>query len=321
MTSKEWRKHRCYEFDPFAKTIQPALLNSADIKKYVGEGCLVKDFDPCRLKPASYEMKFLGKLYDWEETKEADDRMLKLRCRDICVDRDITLYRNSIAYLWMKEELFLPDYIAARFNLHISYIHKGILLGTGPMIDPGFSGNLLIPLHNLTNNDYVLKGGDGIIWIEFTKVSKNNFWNNQGGCRPADLVLFPDKKDIATAEEYLRKSDVSIKGGVQSAFKKDLDNAVKNSRNAHKESKRIRNIGWLALAIGVIALVIPMFGMVLSVGDLTYNTANWMQGFQNQIFQTEMKEQDGKIKKLEEELDEMKTHLIELSETMKKLEK
>ena len=142
-------------------------------------------------------MKFLGKLYDWNST---DDEKLEQCCREVCRGSKITLHANSITYLWMKEELMLPQYIAARFNLHIRHVHKGILLGTGPLVDPGFFGKLLIPLQNLTNNKYELKGGEGIIWVEFTKISEHKFWNrkkwnqteNENRDNPPDL--YPSQK-------------------------------------------------------------------------------------------------------------------------------
>ena len=33
--NKKWREHQYYQFDPLANEVQPALLNSVDIKKYL----------------------------------------------------------------------------------------------------------------------------------------------------------------------------------------------------------------------------------------------------------------------------------------------
>ena len=181
-----WPEHPCYERDPLPD-IEPALLNSLDIRRYVDLGCLLEgeSFDRQRLKPASYEMRFLEDLYDWQEK----DGRLGKRCREVSKGDRVTLVKNSISYLWTEERLRLPEYIAARFNLRIREVHKGILLGTGPLIDPGFGGRIFVPLHNLTDTDYVLTGGDGIIWVEFTKVSRNEYWlPNSDGERPEDLV-------------------------------------------------------------------------------------------------------------------------------------
>ena len=141
-------------------------------------------FNENRLKPASYELRLLGELHYWnlEGTGKLERRILP-----VCDKTSVIIPKNSITYLWIEEKFLLPEYIAARFNLHIRYVHKGILLGTGPLVDPGFFGRILIPLHNLTNNDYTLKGGDGIIWVEFTKLNMNQFWLEKSEQRPQFL--------------------------------------------------------------------------------------------------------------------------------------
>lgn len=50
---------------------------------------------------------------------------------------------------------------------------RGCLLGTGPIVDPGFEGRIMIPVHNLTANIDELKAGDGLIRVEFTKLSRH----------------------------------------------------------------------------------------------------------------------------------------------------
>ena len=273
MTTNEadWSKHRFYKQDPLPG-IKPALLNSLDIKRYVDEGCLLEkdSFDPRRMKPASYEMRFLGELYDWQKT----DGRLQKRCRKVSVGDCIELSKNSISYLWMQERLRLPDYVAARFNLRISDVHKGLLLGTGPLIDPGFGGRILVPLHNLTDNDYVLRGGDGIIWVEFTKVSQNRYWlpGHEDAERPEGLVAFPSGKVIEDPLVYLNKSGVLDAGGVQSAFKGALDRARADAGIAQSASKRVddfertfKNWGFVGLFVGAVAVA----GLVVSAYQLS----------------------------------------------------
>ena len=310
MTHEQWRGHRHYKCDPFADEIQPALLNSVDIKKYVEKDCLIEneDFDDNRLKAASYEMRFLGKLYDWNRT---DDGRLQRCCRNVCRDDKVILYRNSIAYLWMKERLLLPEYIAVRFNLHIRYVHKGILLGTGPLVDPGFFGSLLIPLHNLTDNDYELKGGEGFIWVEFTKISKHV---------PGTLQSFPSKKDITGPERYMEKSTI-LERGVQSAFKGALDDAKKNARDARNEANRFKNTGYIAIVIGVLVIIISIVGIWLAGHNLISRATHIAQDSQNQMFSTNIEKQDAKLEKFEEDMEEMKTRIIEISQSLNELKR
>ena len=84
----DWPKHPFYKSDPLPD-IDPALLNSFDIKRYVEKGCLLEEasFNPERMKPASYEMRFLGDLYDWQEV----DGKLRKRPRKILDGESATL--------------------------------------------------------------------------------------------------------------------------------------------------------------------------------------------------------------------------------------
>lgn len=263
-----WADQEIYNRDPLPG-IAPALLNSADIRRYVEAGCLVErdKFDPARLKPASYEMRFLGELYDWEQ---ADAR---LKQRRTCVHEDsrVTLHKNSISYLWMEEQLMLPEYIAARFNLRIKEVHKGILLGTGPLIDPGFGGRILIPLHNLTDNDYEIQGGDGIIWVEFTKVSCNDYWSSSNGSteRPIELIEFPSEKVIDKPYCYLEKAGLMDQGGVQSAFKGVLERVQNESIGARKKISKIKKWGIGGFIVGLIGLG----GLLVSAYQLAFSFA------------------------------------------------
>ena len=316
MTNKEWRKHPYYQFDPLAKEIGPALLNSVDIKKYVDKGCLIEEinFDPSRLKTASYEMRLLGKLYDWRAT---NDGRLQQRCREICDGDRVEFSRNSITYLWMKEKLLLPEYIAARFNLHIRYVHRGILLGTGPLVDPGFCGSLLIPLHNLTDNDYEVKGGEGIIWVEFTKVSEHEFWSKPKMQRPCYLKPFPDTKDLNDPYQYFKKSDLMKIGGVQGAFKGALDRAEKHADDARKEANKLKQefkrIGYIAIAIGVVVFLTSIGGLWISGHNLISHATNIVQDSRNQIFHARIEKQDDRIRELETNLTKIEAQISDIS--------
>ncbi|MDE0224504.1 MAG: hypothetical protein OXP28_05140 [Gammaproteobacteria bacterium] len=271
----EWAKHRFYHEDPLPG-IKPALLNSLDIGRYVDRGCLLEKerFDPERLKPASYELRLLGRLYWWEE----DEGRLEKRSREIGEGDRVEISRNSISYLWTEEPLRLPEYVGARFNLRIRDVHKGILLGTGPLIDPGFGGRILIPLHNLTDNKYVLKGGDGIIWVEFTKVSPNRYWlaEYEEPERPKGLVPFPKEKSIDDPEIYLCKAGAAR--GVQSAYKGALDSARRDADDSRKMVKgiqtRVTAIGiatGLGVLVGIATLVFSAYEISGQVSDRVHS--------------------------------------------------
>ncbi|MDP9316476.1 MAG: hypothetical protein M3R24_37430, partial [Chloroflexota bacterium] len=139
------RFRRYKSVDPL-KTVLPALLNSADIYDYVAKTGMLYPFDASGLKSASYEVNLLGKCVIWDEG--GNKQKITISKGD-----EFKLPKNSIAFVQVEPFIRLPDYIALRFNLKITHVYRGLLLGTGPLVDPGFEGPLYIPLHNLTTND------------------------------------------------------------------------------------------------------------------------------------------------------------------------
>ena len=156
--------------DPYPD-IPPALLSARHIKAYVMKTGMMSPFDATddarRLKKASYEGR-MGEHAYWYDNKEG-----KLNCCK--VDCSLTVPENSIVFVESDIDFRLPDFIAMRFNLQIRHVHRGLLLGTGPLVDPGYWGKLCIPLHNLTHENYVIPKEEGLVWLEFTKISNIEF--------------------------------------------------------------------------------------------------------------------------------------------------
>jgi deoxycytidine triphosphate deaminase len=155
--------------DPFAKDIPPSLLSANHIEQYVIETGMIAPFykggKKQRLKKASYEGRIGSKAYIF--LKETDSPV------SILFDsaHPLRVPANSIVFVETDLEFRLPNYIGVRFNLQIRHVHRGLLLGTGPLVDPGYWGKLCIPLHNLTNEDYLIPIEEGLIWVEFTKTT------------------------------------------------------------------------------------------------------------------------------------------------------
>jgi deoxycytidine triphosphate deaminase len=263
--------------DPFP-SIPPALLNSADITDYVAATGMIYPFEDSSevLKSASYRVNLLGKCIYWDE--KGEKRVLQLNAGD-----EFELKPNSIVFITPEPTFRLPDYIALRFNLEIKHIHKGILLGTGPLVDPGFAGKLLVPLHNLTANNYTFRGGDPIIWMEFTKLSPNKRWD-----RVAELELkerqgvfreFPSRKSRVDVEFYLEKA-VGRERKIRSSIPVAIDEArnlaiqaegyadqarkeVRRFRNSfERKINNYRNIFTVAGIITALAVLIPLFSLI-----------------------------------------------------------
>ncbi len=266
--------------DPFPE-IASALLNSADIYDYVSVTGMIHPFyaDNKKLKSASYGVPVLGKLVYWDEEVNKVTKEIK-------EGEEFTLHKNSIAFVTLEPFFRLPDYIALRFNLQITHVYRGILLGTGPLVDPGFTGQLSIPLHNLTNNDYKFRGGEDLIWIEFTKLSPNKIWNDRMisyTSRKGEYKEFRNSPD-ATIDDYLRKADPHrpIRSSIPEVFR----NAEKAATEASSTVKFFQSVGLIsgvAIIIALGALFFQVFSLVREKDDLVNIKSNQIDSLQKEV--------------------------------------
>lgn len=271
----ERRFEKWHSVDPYPE-IPPALLNSADIQDYVSATGMINPFYPepgkDKLKAASYEVDLLGEYVYYDATgSERSDKIER--------GQAFVLEANSIAFVTLEPYFRLPDYIALRFNLRITHIYRGLLLGTGPLVDPGFRGRLSIPLHNLTTNDYRLVGGEGLIWVEFTKVSpfrdtaeppRNPDAPPRQGVRYANKGLAA--KSGSGVKDYLRKAEPHrpIQSGIPAATR----NAEGAAREAQATTRTFRNIAALAafaFIVGLASLFIGVLSLLHAVNTRVDN--------------------------------------------------
>lgn len=268
------------ESDPFP-SIAPALLNSAHIADYVFTTGMISPFHPERLKSASYEVPLLGPYVYVDNKGRKKTGVLK-------EGDEITVAKNSITFLTVEPTFRLPDYIALRHNLKIDHVYKGLLVGTGPLIDPGFVGRISLPLHNLTENDYTFKGGEGIIWVEFTKLSKipGAPDSTNLGVAAGQYVSFPaERTESRLVRDYIR-------GGVEYAAIPASSTAT-TARTADKAKRSVDRRS----AVGLIAIA----ALTLGLGGYMTNAIAAGRG------ETDRNEQ--KIENLEKEIADLESQL------------
>lgn len=194
-----FRRTVCH--DPFP-LIPAALLNSSDFYNYAAATGMVWPFEEAQLKSASYSIRIGDKVTYWDGANKLREITLKS-------NQQFEVPANSITFIQTKEKFRLPFYIAMRFNLKINNVHRGILLGTGPLVDPGFEGHLLIPFHNLTTNRYYFHENETFVWAEFTKISPYSLWApfTHGQYAAYNLhtkyVKFPKNKKNLHPSQYL----------------------------------------------------------------------------------------------------------------------
>jgi deoxycytidine triphosphate deaminase len=325
------------EIDPYPG-IAPALLNSADIYDYVASTGMIFPFDPNpkNLKPASYEVAILGEFVYWDEEGKPQSGVLQN-------NDPFTLKKNSIAFVTLQPNFRLPDYIAIRFNLRITNVYKGLLLGTGPLVDPGFVGKLSIPLHNLTNNDYEFKGGDGLIWMEFTKLSPIPKWiqdvkENSG--IPREGKFEPFRKPSMNVHGYLHKAaDYSpIRSSIPEVIltaKQSAEEAQKSAEEAQKSAQESfikaeqavktadeiqKNIiyrltlGGIATAIATfLALYFTINALTQQVNSLVQDSVNYVKTSKPEL-EKSLNQSNDVTRKLEQENRKLDQRIKELNQ-------
>lgn len=79
---------------------------------------------------------------------------------------------GDFAVVSVLEELTLGNQYAGRIGLRSKYARKGLVATTGPQIDPGFHGRIMVGLTNLTPNSVSLPFKDDFITIEFHRLEQ-----------------------------------------------------------------------------------------------------------------------------------------------------
>lgn len=270
---QRWRENK--STDPF-KSIPFSLLSAGAILNYCRVTAMIFPFDAKNLKASSYRVGMGGMLIRWDGDKKIEQ----------CIEPKgkIVLPPNSITFVQTDEEFLLPHYIAIRFNLKIEHVHRGLLLGTGPLVDPGFGGKLLIPLHNLTSSQYCIDNIDDLIWVEFTKTSfcsepeESNYDSRQDNAH-----LFQERKNFLGPSQYLFQAAngqpiaSSIPDSIKEASKKASDAAkdAKLAKNAAEEVRRefdrLKNVAIIGIVFAVLTVVLGALAVyaqaVSLVGD------------------------------------------------------
>lgn len=287
----EQRANYWENVDPLP-SIAPALLNSADISDYVRMTGMIYPFHSEDLSGATYTVRLGGicTYFDESENKRtkqcvfcvgedpldlphAEDNRKKYK-----IENKLILKPNSITFLTLEPVFQVPQYMVLRFNLKIPHIYKGLLLGTGPVIDPGFKGRLSIPLHNLTSNEYVFSYGDEIISIEVTKMSPINQYKvtpqTSLDTRLGKYVAreIPNHRQV---DQYLQRAlEKTNSNSVVSSITSTTNEAKKQARQAIKAVKNLSAIGVvgliglvIAIVTAVINLLVPSYQLVQSVAD------------------------------------------------------
>lgn len=288
--------------DP-CENIKPSLLSADHIIEYVNQTGMISPFTSVhskdkksRLKAASYEGRIGDVAYAFSEDSVEPSRIYMRGHKSLRVPA------NSIIFVECDLEFRLPPFIAVRFNLQINHVHRGLLLGTGPLVDPGFWGKLCIPLHNLTNEDYHIPSDEGLIWIEFTKTTSAP----ESGKPPSNTEFFDIKKFIDKASlQYGRSHDaIAIRSSIPDMYAKAVEKSNEAAMVADSANKLVSKISTWGLA-GAIIAGISFLGVAATVAGLSI--IYWRDTNELIVInQSQVDQQEKQINELQGEIERLK---------------
>lgn len=294
-------KYQRYKLlDPFPN-IPPALLNSAHIEKYIDKAVIISPFYRSDLRSAIYVSRIVDNVLIFKHKNDYSPEYID-------GNKEWIFFANSIAYININVYFRLPDYIAVRFNLRGKHIHRGLLLGTGPLVNPGYRGRILIPVHNLTNNDYIIEPNDEIIAIEFTKISPISTQVSE--YEELDFEYIPNKNEATPdSRVHLRealnsqgtRTVISSMAGVREQFETRTEDARRAAKTAEN---------WVKIGISLPFIVAA--GIAISSFLLITNVDSDLRSSIKDVDESLIKY----VNKLEEKISELKLDIERLKQVV-----
>ena len=143
----------------------------------------IENFDERYLQPASYDMR-LG------EEAITSSRREKFNPAEKGL---LTISPGDFALVTTHEKVSLTPKMAGHIGLRSLYTKKGLVMLSGPQIDPGFKGVLVIGLSNLSPADVVIPYKDAFCTVEFYSLEEaatkaySGEYQDQEGISPSDI--------------------------------------------------------------------------------------------------------------------------------------
>ena len=159
----------------------------------------------------------------------------------------IVLEPHQVAVVCTREKLRIPRYLIARWSLRVTNIYEGLLWTGGPQVDPGWEGPLFCPVYNLAERTVVLKYGDPLFTIDFTRTTP----------------ITDEIRRLSNTPEYSKIWFAPQRRTLSKHDSHRLHSAPYEALRELRELRYFRNIGYVAISI--IMLVLTFIVAALAV--------------------------------------------------------
>lgn len=170
------------------------VLSDVDIREYIDLGWIEIDNFSEELEPASYDLRVGDSGWNQEGFVNIAER------------RFIKIERGATVIVHPFETIKLGTNLIARFGLRSYYARQGLILLSGPQIDPGFDGELRITIFNAGTSEVVLSYLDKFATIEFLSLITNASRGYQGPYQGHGPISSDEVKMVTSS--YRNFSDI-----------------------------------------------------------------------------------------------------------------
>ena len=228
------------------------ILNNRQISEAVSKGDIfIEPFDENQVQAATYDLK-VG-------AQGATASAKKLI--NIHDDGYLLLKPGDFAIITVLEELHLSPQYVGRFGIRSKYARKGIIATTGPQIDPGYEGRLIIGLTNPTPNSVTLPYKDDFLSVEFHKLEEPST-KPYSGPYQGKKELGPEDIEMIVETESLSMSEILTTLNILSKNVGSLATDVKIL------TSDIKSVKWkVGIGISILSIIVAIISVVVAFGS------------------------------------------------------
>ena len=284
------------------------MLLSNEIEMFRQKNLLIADhYEPKNLRPAAYTLRIGPRFVDSRG---------RIGLLDDKKETYLKMEPNSIVYVSTLEKLDLPYYIAARFNLRVKWVYRGILLGTGPQVEPGFRGYLSCPLYNLTDRPIKISYRQDFATIDFERTT--DF------CKDATAEQIQNglkKEGDFDSIEWGGEKYLAFSQAEYAPLKLLPDHDVLSSLfELAQEVRTWRNIG-IGFAVSFFALTLTLLSFGANAYRQVADVGNQIRDTQKDVrlLQDAMKDLNTQFASVNKKFEDMKTEFTNLGKEVQAL--
>lgn len=216
------------------------LTNAQIVEAYKRGDILIEPFNEEQVQGATYDIR-VGE----QGITTSSKKVVNIREAGF-----LTLQPGDFGIVIVDEIIRLGPRYVGRFGLRSKYARKGLIATTGPQIDPGYHGRLIIGLTNLAPKSVTISHHDHLLSVEFHELSQATTKPYEGPYQDK-ISLGPEEIETIAESESMSLPEMITTLRVL-------------TQNVGALTNEVKVVEWaVGVGLGVVAILIAVFGVVL----------------------------------------------------------